>query len=92
MVRIWRHLKLLKRGGRGHDPSGTQATSRGELAVVCPACQIPGVNLPEGWRDDLDKRYAVTIDISQSVLFLTYLAVFTATYTLKLHHKMQISA
>jgi hypothetical protein len=46
----WRHLKLLKRGGRAHDPSGISGTSRGELAVLCPSCPHPSINLPDGWE------------------------------------------
>lgn len=47
----WRHLKLLKRAGRGHDPSGAAGTRNGELALACPSCPTPGVNLEEGWMD-----------------------------------------
>ncbi|KAG6808347.1 hypothetical protein H0H92_004412 [Tricholoma furcatifolium] len=50
MVREWRHLKLLKRFGRGHDPTGAAGTRVGECAVLCPACPLPGINLPEGWE------------------------------------------
>lgn len=46
---MWRHLHLLKRGGRGHDPSGAAGTAPGELAVLCPACPYPNINLPPGW-------------------------------------------
>jgi hypothetical protein len=42
---------MLKRAGRGHDPSGVLGTKPGELAVVCRACPIPGINLPEGWEN-----------------------------------------
>lgn len=42
---------MLKRAGRGHDPSGVLGTKPGELAVVCRACPIPGINLPDGWED-----------------------------------------
>ncbi|KAJ3501027.1 hypothetical protein NLJ89_g9529 [Agrocybe chaxingu] len=52
----WRHLKLLKRAGRGHDPAGILATKPGELAVQCPSCPRPGINLPEGWRDVSDGK------------------------------------
>ncbi|PPQ76891.1 hypothetical protein CVT26_000661 [Gymnopilus dilepis] len=45
----WRHLKLLKRGGRGNDPSGVQGTQNGELAIRCPSCPWPGVNLVDDW-------------------------------------------
>jgi len=51
MTMQWRHLKLLKWGGRGHDPAGVAATKAGELAVLCPSCPRPGINLPENWED-----------------------------------------
>ncbi|KAJ7448160.1 hypothetical protein FB451DRAFT_1343347 [Mycena latifolia] len=51
MTRQWWHLLLLKRAGRGHDPSGVDRTQPGECAVLCPACPRPGVNLPEGWEN-----------------------------------------
>lgn len=47
---MWRHLKMAKRGGRCHDKSGINGTSPGELAVQCPACPIPFVNLPPDWK------------------------------------------
>jgi hypothetical protein len=47
---MWRNLMALKRGGRGHDPAGIDATSNGELMVECPACPHPKKNLPEGWE------------------------------------------
>ncbi|KAJ7805539.1 hypothetical protein B0H13DRAFT_2244255 [Mycena leptocephala] len=31
--------------------SGAQGTKPGELAIECPACPRPGINLPEGWED-----------------------------------------
>lgn len=48
-TRIWRHLKLAKRGGRGHDPTGVDRTEPGQCAVECPACPHPGRNLPPDW-------------------------------------------
>jgi hypothetical protein len=50
ICREYRHLLLLKRGGRGHDPGGAKATKSGDLAVRCPACPRPGVNLPDDWE------------------------------------------
>ncbi|KAI0038301.1 hypothetical protein FA95DRAFT_1505875 [Auriscalpium vulgare] len=50
MAREWRHIKMMKRAGRGHDPAGVVGTGPGELAVTCPACPMPDVNLPEGWE------------------------------------------
>lgn len=49
--RQWRHLKLLKRHGRGHVKNGIETTSAGSCAVECPACPQPGRNLPENWRE-----------------------------------------
>ena len=47
---MWRHLRMLKRGGRSYDASGVDGTSPGELAVLCPACPIPSINLPPNWK------------------------------------------
>ncbi|KAG2127943.1 hypothetical protein DEU56DRAFT_872715 [Suillus clintonianus] len=51
MLREWRHLTMLKRSGRGHDPKGLDATVEGECAVLCPACPHPGKNLPDNWEN-----------------------------------------
>ncbi|KAJ8703478.1 hypothetical protein PTI98_002100 [Pleurotus ostreatus] len=49
IVRQWRHIRTMKRFGRGHDPSGIEGTSEGECAVLCPACPHPGKNLPSDY-------------------------------------------
>ncbi|KAJ7701065.1 hypothetical protein B0H16DRAFT_1748807 [Mycena metata] len=51
MTREWRHIEMLKRAGRGHDPAGVEATQLGECALLCPACPQPGKNLAPGWED-----------------------------------------
>lgn len=52
MMREWRHIVMLKHGGRGNDAvRKVSETKAGELAVVCPACPQPGVNLPEDWAE-----------------------------------------
>jgi hypothetical protein len=57
-MRIWRHLKMLLRAARAHDPAGAEATAEGELVVECPACPHPGRNLPVGWENaPLEVRY-----------------------------------
>jgi len=57
-MRIWHHLKMLLRAGRGHNPEGAAATREGELAIECPACPHPGRNLPAGWENaPLELRY-----------------------------------
>ncbi|TFK59703.1 hypothetical protein BDN72DRAFT_873011 [Pluteus cervinus] len=58
MVREYRHIKMLKRAGRGHDSSGIAGTKTGECAVLCPACPQPGLNLPDGWeKTSANKRW-----------------------------------
>ena len=49
IIREWRHIRLLKRMGRGHL-DGVHGTKEGECAVLCPACPYPGINLPEDWK------------------------------------------
>lgn len=50
--RQWRNLKARKWNGIGHKDHQVE---QGELAVECPACPYPGVNLPEDWESDPDK-------------------------------------
>jgi Kyakuja-Dileera-Zisupton transposase len=57
---------MLKRAGRGHDPNGVEATTKGECAVICPACPQPGKNLPDGWEstpDDQQWLYTLFVGI-----------------------------
>ncbi|KAF7327520.1 CxC2 domain-containing protein [Mycena kentingensis (nom. inval.)] len=51
MTRQYRHLLILKRGGRGHTSDPIHETPPGSLAIRCPACPRPGVNLPEDWQN-----------------------------------------
>jgi hypothetical protein len=45
-------MVMLKRGGRGNDGErNVSETKPGELAVECPACPWPGVNLPDDWGE-----------------------------------------
>jgi hypothetical protein len=50
MIRMYRHIKLLKRAGRGNIPNGILTTPPGGLALLCPACPQPGINLPRDWK------------------------------------------
>jgi hypothetical protein len=59
-VRVFRHIRMAKRAGRMYDPKGIQNTTRGGFALACPACPIPGFNLPPGWENVPQKdRYYV---------------------------------
>ncbi|KAJ7900557.1 hypothetical protein B0H14DRAFT_3752784 [Mycena olivaceomarginata] len=51
IVRQYRTTLMMKRAGRGHDPSGVKGTAQGELALKCRACPQAGRNLPAGWNN-----------------------------------------
>ncbi|KAJ3508321.1 hypothetical protein NMY22_g16650 [Coprinellus aureogranulatus] len=64
MVHEWRHTRLLKRSGKGHDEGGVESTKPGELAVLCPPCPHPGINMAEGWDcEEEDKRYIHALNV-----------------------------
>ncbi|KAJ7043422.1 hypothetical protein C8F04DRAFT_1250850 [Mycena alexandri] len=70
MVRQWRHLQMLKRSGRGHDVSGVDGTKLGSLAIDCPACPRPDVNLPEDWENAApEDRFLYTLFIALDACF-----------------------
>ncbi|OBZ68735.1 hypothetical protein A0H81_11116 [Grifola frondosa] len=70
LIRMWRHLKLLKRSGRGHDPAGVEATMEGSCAVLCPACPHPGKNLPDDWESTLpSKRWLYSLFVGLDANF-----------------------
>ncbi|KAH9172242.1 hypothetical protein EDB89DRAFT_2114234 [Lactarius sanguifluus] len=45
----WRDLKNRIQSGLGRQNGGT-STSDGSLAIFCPACPQPGINLPDDWK------------------------------------------
>ncbi|KAJ7160837.1 hypothetical protein C8R46DRAFT_1164534 [Mycena filopes] len=70
MVRQLRHLLMLKRAGRFYSPTGVNGTGPGELALDCPACPRPGVNLPEGWENaPLEQRFLYTLFLALDACF-----------------------
>ncbi|KAF8128998.1 hypothetical protein EV363DRAFT_1169765 [Boletus edulis] len=73
MIREWRHLKMMKRSGRGSVPDGIVMTKPGECAILCPACPQPGMNLPLDW---------MSANPAQSWLYRAFLAI-DANFRLK---------
>ncbi|KAJ7843570.1 hypothetical protein B0H14DRAFT_3456138 [Mycena olivaceomarginata] len=71
VVRQWRNLCALKRGGMGNDPDRRTAETReGELAVECLACPKAGVNLPEGWeKAPVEARFLYCIFLAIDACF-----------------------
>ncbi|KAF8900966.1 hypothetical protein CPB85DRAFT_1228097 [Mucidula mucida] len=57
MIRQWRHLKLVKRMGRGNEPSGRAGTTVNDLVVKCPCCPQPGINMPDIASIPPEKRW-----------------------------------
>jgi hypothetical protein len=51
MVKQWQLLKMVKRAGCTHFLTGIKGTEPDELALICPACPHPDINLPEGWEN-----------------------------------------
>ncbi|KAK0433673.1 hypothetical protein EV421DRAFT_1892883 [Armillaria borealis] len=43
---------LIQWGEWAHDVTGPEGTKPGELAVLCPSCPWPGINLPSDWDQD----------------------------------------
>ncbi|KAJ7301784.1 hypothetical protein DFH08DRAFT_723840 [Mycena albidolilacea] len=73
MARQWAFLMRLKRAGRGHDPTGVDATRLGQCAVNCWACPHDGKNLPPDWR---------TVDPKYQFLYMLLIAI-DANFRLK---------
>ncbi|KAI1790343.1 hypothetical protein LXA43DRAFT_1095489 [Ganoderma leucocontextum] len=47
--RQWRNQQMRKTAGFGHRQD---SIGPGDLAICCPACPQPDINLPEGWEND----------------------------------------
>ncbi|KAJ7628915.1 hypothetical protein FB45DRAFT_1028980 [Roridomyces roridus] len=71
LVREWRNLCALKRGGMGNDPDRlTAETKEGELGVECLACPKAGVNLTRELVSVLpEDRYLFTIFLAIDACF-----------------------
>ncbi|KAL0571201.1 hypothetical protein V5O48_010766 [Marasmius crinis-equi] len=70
VLREYRHIKMMKRCGRGHDPGGIAATTLGSAAVVCRACPHPDRNLPQGWQNaPKDDRFLYALFLSEDANF-----------------------
>jgi hypothetical protein len=61
MTRLWRWMKRLKWAGYPSNNRPVKDIHAGELAVYCPACPQPGINIPSNWKDDT-ARHVSTIN------------------------------
>ena len=53
VTRQWRDLKARQRAGCAF--SSQVSSALGGLALFCPACPQPGINLPPTWKEDKDQ-------------------------------------
>ncbi|KAJ7018016.1 hypothetical protein C8F04DRAFT_1278419 [Mycena alexandri] len=67
IMREWRHLVMVKRGGVGNDGKRKVAqTMPGELGPDCPGCPRPKVNIPDDWESATEE---------QRFLYILYIAI-----------------
>ncbi|KAL0566195.1 hypothetical protein V5O48_015816, partial [Marasmius crinis-equi] len=70
ILREYRNVKMAKRCGRGHAPSGMAGTAYGEATVPCRACPDPACNLPAGWdKVPPEDQYLYGLFLSQDANF-----------------------
>ena len=55
---MWRDLLAQINSGLGHEKKAK--LQPGDLAIFCPACPQPGINLPKGWDQDPKRYMALT--------------------------------
>lgn len=51
--RAWRDIAARIQAGYGHESE--ELVKPGSLAIFCPACPQPGINLPSNWKDDKEE-------------------------------------
>ncbi|KAL0563349.1 hypothetical protein V5O48_018720, partial [Marasmius crinis-equi] len=70
VMRMWRYLKMLKRGGVAATPGvDLKDVKPGDLAIRCPACPRPEVNLPKDWIE------RIALDPSKAYLYFKFISV-----------------
>src|SRR5882672_9737161 len=68
--RQWRNLQALKRFGFGHGQSCDPGP--GDLALFCPACPQPGINLPEGWENNSNEEILLGLPMQSMFLHVWF--------------------
>lgn len=73
---------MAKRGGRSYHSTGIDGTAPGELAVLCPACPIPSINLPSNWQSvGKDLEYVMPLCIFSSSLTAFLAGISTTSHS-----------
>ncbi|KAJ8468439.1 hypothetical protein ONZ45_g17240 [Pleurotus djamor] len=69
-MRQYRHLRMIKRSGRGHQTEDISSVSSGALAVDCPPCPHPSINLPSDWETaPMARRWLYTLRLTVDANF-----------------------
>jgi len=55
MSRLWRWMKKLKWAGFGNGQKKAADAAEAELSIFCLACPQIGINIPDDWKDDLNR-------------------------------------
>lgn len=66
MTRIWRWMKRLKWAGYAGSSKKVKEVDAGELAIFCPACPQPGINIPDNWREDSARHDIIFLHLTDS--------------------------
>jgi hypothetical protein len=53
---MWRNIQNIIRFGFAHN---NQNMGPGSLAMFCPTCPQPGINLPENWEEDPEQSVPI---------------------------------
>jgi CxC2 like cysteine cluster associated with KDZ transposases len=61
MSRLWRWMKKLKWAGYGSNLKRVSNVQPGELAIYCPACPQPGINIPDNWMEDPTRQVTIPL-------------------------------
>ncbi len=59
--RQWRDLTLRMQSGLAYEDTADHPID-GSMAIFCPACPQPGLNLPEDWQNRYNK-YVIDVHI-----------------------------
>jgi hypothetical protein len=81
MSRLWHWMKRLKCAGYGHNQRDLLNSEPGSLANFCPACPQVGINIPENWKDNVNRWVTKYLDCAVAFkMILCNLDLFLNTY------------
>ena len=78
---LWCWMKRLIWAGYGHNQRDPLNPEPGSLANFCPACPQVGINIPENWKDDVNRWVTKYLDCAvASKMILRNSDLFLNTY------------